>query len=64
MRFKSLDQFESEIMQIFNCNPDWPICLFDFTFKNRIPNFIVLKSVDYPSMIIEDYFTLSKMLEV
>lgn len=58
MYFKSLDQFESDVMQIFNCNTDWPICLFDFTFKNRIPNFITLKIENYPPRIIDDYFAL------
>jgi len=33
------DLVQHNLMQIFNCNPEWPICLFDFTIKNKCPNF-------------------------
>ena len=22
----------NEIMRVFDCNPDWPICMYDFSF--------------------------------
>ena len=35
---KSLDKYENEVMQIFHCDAEsWPICLYDFTYKNKIP---------------------------
>lgn len=44
-------------MRVFNCDPSWPICLFDFTYKNRIPNFLAFKAYDdLGSCVIEDYF--------
>lgn len=32
----NLDKKEIEIMKVFECNPEWPICLYDYTFKNQI----------------------------
>ena len=26
---------EGELMKVFNCNTEWPICLYDFTYKNK-----------------------------
>lgn len=51
---KALDVYENELMKVFNCNPVWPICLFDFTYKNKIPQFLVFKTHSFT--IIEDYF--------
>lgn len=41
---KPLDKYEDEVMRVFNCNPQWPLCLFDFTFKHKIPDFIILST--------------------
>lgn len=53
--YKPLEQYEEEVMRIFNCSPEWPICLFDFTYKNKIPNYIILKSCSEPPKIIDNY---------
>ena len=48
---------ETALMKTFNCNPEWPICLYDFTYKN--------KSNEYQSMrlknrlshyVVDNYF--------
>jgi len=52
---KPLDQFEQEVMQMFDCNPEWPICLYDFTYKNRIPEYLAFRVREAPK-IINDYF--------
>jgi hypothetical protein len=46
---------------VFNCKPEWPICLFDFTIKSKIPNFFVYR-VKRPldSFKINDYFNGSR----
>jgi len=31
----NLEVKETDMMKIFNCNPKWPICMFDFTYKNK-----------------------------
>jgi hypothetical protein len=52
----NLDKKEREIMQVFDCNPKWPLCLYDFTFKNRNDKYIAMLSrrslKDY---VIQDY---------
>ncbi|CDW73574.1 tbc1 domain family member 2a-like [Stylonychia lemnae] len=53
---KSLDNYEQELMKIFNCNTKWPICLFDFTYKNKIPQFLCFRTSTNPPVIIEEYF--------
>ena len=44
-------------MSIFDCDPSWPSCLYDFTHKNLCPKFIVMR-VKQPlnTLVIEDYF--------
>mmetsp|Transcript_16302 Transcript_16302/g.15664 ORF Transcript_16302/g.15664 Transcript_16302/m.15664 type:complete len:84 (+) Transcript_16302:193-444(+) len=38
IQFKPLDKYENEVINIFKCNPkDWPICLYDFTYKQKVP---------------------------
>jgi len=51
------DVYERDLMQIFNCDPSWQCCLFDFTQKNKNPTFVSLRvghSLDF--CIVEDYF--------
>ena len=31
----NLDNREADLMKVFDCNPEWPICIFDFTYKNK-----------------------------
>ena len=41
----TLENFENppDLMHVFNCNTDWPICLFDFTIKQKCPNYFAFK---------------------
>ena len=44
-------------MHVYHCDPNWPICLFDFTFKNLCPKYVafrVEKTLDI--LLIEDHF--------
>ena len=44
-------------MQVYHCDPNWPICLYDFTFKNLCPKFVafrVEKTLD--TFLKEDHF--------
>ncbi|CDW87967.1 tbc domain-containing protein [Stylonychia lemnae] len=55
--WKTMEQFERDLMQIFNCDQEWPICLFDFTYKNKIPNNLCFKIKEtITSCMIHDYF--------
>ena len=44
-------------MSIFDCDPAWPSCLYDFTHKNLCPKFIAMR-VQQPldTYLIDDYF--------
>jgi len=43
-------------MDIFICDESWPICLFDFTYKNKIPNFLTFKiERDLSRCVIDNY---------
>ena len=44
-------------MDIYNCDPSWPVCIFDFTFKNINPKYVALRvQSNLDTFIIEDYF--------
>lgn len=48
-------------MQIFECDTKWPICLFDFTMKNKCPNYFRFRLGNLlDSYIIHDYFNHSQ----
>ena len=52
-----MEKFEQDLMSIYNCDSSWPICLFDFTFKNQCPKYVafrVQKALD--TFVIDDYF--------
>ena len=51
------DVYERSLMDVFNCDPDWQICLFDFTQKNKNPTFVSLRvGKDLDHYIENDYF--------
>lgn len=44
-------------MKIFNCDPEWPICLFDFAFKDKNPTYFCLRvASNLDSYINDGYF--------
>lgn len=53
----NLDGKEKELMKVFNCNPKWPICLYDFTFKNKCNQFLIMKCrSNLSKYVVNDYF--------
>lgn len=49
---------ETEVMRTFNCNPTWPICLYDFTYKNKSNEFQTMRCRQHLSnYVVEDYFS-------
>ena len=53
-----LEQYEEKLMEVFDCDNTWPICLYDFTFKNKTPNFLCYKSQeDLTSCVIDDFIS-------
>ena len=54
---KSIEQMQADIIARFDCNPQWPICLFDFTYKNKVPQYFAFRTnEDLTKVQIEDYF--------
>ena len=48
---------EAEVMRTFNCNPEWPICLYDFTYKNKSNEFQTMRCRHHlTNYVVEDYF--------
>ena len=52
-----LDQFDQDLMSIFDCDESWPLCLYDFRHKNACTKFVAMR-VQQPLnfLIIEDYW--------
>ena len=54
---KNMEEFERELMEIFCCDKNWPICLYDFTYKNRIPHYLSFRvDRDLKKFVIENHF--------
>ncbi len=54
---QSMDKYERDLMKIFNCNTEWPVCIYDFSFKNKTPSYLAFKvEGDLESFIFEDYY--------
>ena len=44
-------------MDHWNCKKEWPICLYDFTYKNRLCNYFAFKvEGDLTRLINPNYF--------
>ena len=39
-----------------SCSPEWPICIFDFTFKSKQTSFFVFRVAKLDDTLQEDYF--------
>lgn len=52
-----VDLYENDLMAIYNCESDWPICLYDFTYQASNPEQIVMRvGHDLHSLIKPDHF--------
>ena len=57
-----IEQVVEKITGLYKCDPDWPICLFDFSFCNLNPKFVALKvKANLDTFIKPDYFTDQKI---
>lgn len=55
--YNSVDLVQNNLMDIFNCDPSWPICLYDFTIKQKCPTqFVFRTSHLLTSFVNPDYF--------
>lgn len=54
--YKGFDINKSEHLDALVCNQRWPVCLFDFTYKNRVPDYFAFRVHSSAYNIIPDYF--------
>ena len=47
-------------MKMFRCSPEWPICLYDFTFKNKNPSYLCFKVADPLNYYVFDEYFFSE----
>jgi len=44
-------------MKNFDCDPKWPVCLYDFSFRAKIPSSLTLKATHrLKNFVIDDHF--------
>ena len=57
----SIDRNEDELMKVFNCDPTWPICTYDFSYTNKCPTYFCFRvGHDFNKLLKPDYFYSQK----
>lgn len=57
-----LEKFDQDLMSVFDCDPSWPLCLYNFTYKNLCPKYVPMKVKEHLSkFVIDDYFYTSDL---
>ena len=51
--------FEKAIVQHCDCNPEWPVCLYDFTLRNVITDQRVFSVPRLDLHVIDNYYDMS-----
>ena len=41
---------------MLTCDKKWPVCLFDFTYKNKVPEFFAFRVTPNSYSVRDDYF--------
>ena len=45
---------EDDLIESMNCDHNWPVCLFDFTYKNTISDYFAFRVKKFN--VINDHF--------
>lgn len=53
---KTFDITKAEAVEALKCDKNWPVCLFDFTYKNKVPEFFVFKAERSTYNIFDNHF--------
>ena len=53
------EDFENQVVAEMDCSQQWPVCLYDFTYKNKCSSFFSFRVQNSPPLI-EDYFSFSE----
>lgn len=44
------------MIELLTCDKKWPVCLFDFTYKNKVPDYFVFRVDKSTYELRENYF--------
>lgn len=55
-KIKGFDISKSEHLEALRCDKKWPVCLFDFTYKNKVPEYFAFRVDSTSYQINKDYF--------
>ncbi|CDW74131.1 gtpase-activating protein [Stylonychia lemnae] len=55
------DILKTECVESLTCKEKWPVCLFDFTYKNKVPEFFVFRVHSSKVVICEDHFSVENL---
>lgn len=55
---RPFDINQTSCIKVLNCNHNWQVCLLDFTYKNRVPEYFVFRVKSSSYAIIDDYFNV------
>lgn len=53
---RGFDITKTEHIEALKCNHKWPVCLFDFTYKNKVPEYFSFRVETSRYEIIQDHF--------
>lgn len=45
-----------ESLELLCCDKRWPVCLFDFSYKNKIPEFFIFRVSQKTVRVFDNYF--------
>eukprot|EP00347_Sterkiella_histriomuscorum_P004415 403360549 len=55
-KIKCFDINKTEHIEALRCDKKWPVCLFDFTYKNKVPEYFAFRADSKSYSIQKDYF--------
>jgi hypothetical protein len=58
---KTFDINKSEAIDILDCKSDWQVCLLNFTYKNKVPEYFIFQAHASSYHIDDDY--IDKLLD-
>jgi len=59
-----IESMVEKLPSLYKCNPEWPICLFDFSFRNLNRKFVAYRvKADLNSLVVPNYFSRQKLCD-
>lgn len=55
---------QTDLINYMECDKRWPICIFDFSFQSKMPNFFAFRVRNIKSHVVENHFFPNENPEV